>query len=441
MSRKEILEHLTKTYEAVKDRIDNGIEQNRKGDFKVTLKNTDGSAVSDVKLTLKQKKHAFRFGANIFMLDELETPEKNEIYKERFKSLFNMATLTFYWSATEPERGLLRYEKNSPPLYRRPATDLCMEFCRENGIEPREHGLAYGSQVHAFPTWVKSTTSEEEKQLLEKRFGEISERYADEIRTIEVTNEMGKFVAQSNFYFEEDYLPFCYKLAEKYFPNNQIGINEDSGTVWHSTDGKWARYYMTIEKLLQMGCRVDAIGMQYHMFYRLEEEMKRTKHFYNLRHLLWILDTYATLDKPIQITEITIPAYSWETEDEQIQAEILEKLYRLWFSHPAVEQIIYWNLVDGYAHAAEPGDMTAGENYYHGALLRFDGSEKPAYKCLKDLIHKEWHTEESGECGERDFAFRGFYGEYEASITVDGRTHTLPFSLKKGEENHIVFTL
>ena len=47
MSRKEILEHLTKTYEAVKDRIDNGIEQNRKGDFKVTLKPVEPE-ISDV---------------------------------------------------------------------------------------------------------------------------------------------------------------------------------------------------------------------------------------------------------------------------------------------------------------------------------------------------------------------------------------------------------
>lgn len=432
MSRKEILEHLNLKYEAVKDRIDSGIEQNRKGDFKVTLKNADGTPAAGVTLTLKQKKHAFRFGANIFMLDELETPEKNEVYKERFKSLFNMATLPFYWSATEPERGLLRYEKNSPPLYRRPTPDLCMEFCKENGIEPREHGLAYGSQVHAFPTWVKSTTIEEEKKILEKRFQEISERYADDIPTIEVTNEMGKFVAQSNFYFEDDYLPFCYKLAEKYFPKNQIGINEDSNATWNSTDGKWARYYMTIDKLLNMGCRIDAIGMQYHMFYRLEEEMKRTKHFYNAAHLLWILDTYATFGKPIQITEITIPAYSWGAEDELIQAEILEKLYKLWFSHPAVEQIIYWNLVDGYAHAAEPGDMTAGENYYHGGLLRFDMSKKPAFEALDRLINHEWRTETAvttDTAGEA--SFRGFYGEYEYTVEQDGVTKTGTVTLDK----------
>ena len=34
------------------------------------------------------------------------------------------------------------------------------------------------------------------------------------------------------------------------------------------------------------------------------------------------------------------------------------------------------------------GDMTSGENYYHGGLLRFDMSEKPAYQVIKELFQK-----------------------------------------------------
>jgi hypothetical protein len=154
-----------------------------------------------------------------------------------------------------------------------------------------------------------------------------------------------------------------------------------------------------------------------------------------------IHDLYKDFDLPLQITEVTVPAYSREAEDEELQAEMLTMLYRVWFSMERMEKVIYWNLQDGYAAFAPQGDMAAGENYFHGALLRFDGSEKPAYKCLRHLIKEEWQTDESGECGERDFAFRGFYGDYEATVTVKDTTYTLPFSLKKGEENHIVFTL
>ena len=110
-----------------------------------------GTPIPGAKVIIKQKDHAFRFGANLFMLEELETPEKNEAYKTCFADVFNMATLPFYWDANEPEKGKLRYAKDSPKFYRRPPIDRCMEFCREHGIEPREHGLAYEQW---FPEWL-----------------------------------------------------------------------------------------------------------------------------------------------------------------------------------------------------------------------------------------------------------------------------------------------
>ena len=64
-----------------------------------------------LEIKAKQKSHEFRFGANLFMLDELETEEKNEKYKKHFADVFNMATLPFYWDATEPEKEKTRNTK------------------------------------------------------------------------------------------------------------------------------------------------------------------------------------------------------------------------------------------------------------------------------------------------------------------------------------------
>ena len=141
--RRKILEKYEANKAEIDKKISEGIEKYRKGDLKLTLKYADGQAVNGAKVELVQKTHEFRFGANIFMLDELETPEKNEAYKKTFAELFNMATLPFYWNALEPERNKPRYAKDSPKVYRRPSPDLCIEFCEKNGIEPREHALAY----------------------------------------------------------------------------------------------------------------------------------------------------------------------------------------------------------------------------------------------------------------------------------------------------------
>ena len=441
--RRKILDLFDEQNDYVEEKVSHGIETYRKGDGKIHIIDTNGNPVAGAKIKLNQKSHEFRFGANIFMLDELETPEKNDIYKKHFAEVFNMATLPFYWDALEPERGKPRYAKDSPKVYRRPAPDLCIEFCKEHGIEPREHALAYD---HFFPTWLYDAEINEVKAELERRFAEIAERYADKIPTIEVTNEMKHAHGKTKFYDDPDFVEWCFRLAEKYFPNNQLGINESRRFAWCDNCRTSDAYYAYTEAAILKGARIDAIGMQYHLFNKREEEYEKTRQMLNPRLLYAHMDMYSRLGKPLQITEITIPSYSWDPEDEEIQAEMLEKLYSVWFSHPNVEQIIYWNLVDGYAHLWDPdpdkirasqGDMTLGENYYYGGLLRFDMSPKPAYLKLKELLQKKWHTEaEAVTDADGCTSFRGFYGTY--NVEIDGKTVTEIDLSKKGNNEFII---
>ena len=123
----------------------------------------------------------------------------------------------------------------------------------------------------------------------------------------------------------------------------------------------------------------------------------------------------------------------------------------MWFAHPAVEQIVYWNVVDGYAHLWDPdpekikasqGDMTIGENYYYGGLLRFDMSPKPAYHKIKELTQKVWHTEESAVTDpDGCMEFRGFFGKYDIEIDLNGETVTKEITLSKKSENQFTVTL
>ena len=419
------------------EKVTSGIERNRKGNGRVTVFDNNGNAISNAKIKVRQSSHEFRFGANIFMLDELETKEKNDKYKKYFSEIFNMATLPFYWDTLEPERNKPRYDKDSPKIYRRPAIDLCMEFCEKHSIEPREHALAYDA---FFPKWLYDADVDEIKEALEKRYAEIAARYAHKIPTIEVTNEMMWTTRKTKFYDEPEYVEWCFKLAEKYFPNNKLAINEHPAACWKDRCRVTDSYYAYTEAAMLKGVRIDAIGMQYHLFYRREDIYEKTRLYLNPESLYRHMDLYSNFGKPLQITEITVPAYSWEAEDEELQAEIIEKLYSLWFSHPNVEQIIYWNLVDGYAYGAVPGDMSEGENYYHGGLLRFDLSPKPAYFKIKELLQEKWHTEAelvTDENGSADF--RGFYGDYAVEVETEHGVTTGTVSLSKNGENN--FTL
>ncbi len=445
--RRKVLELFEAQKDITKAVTDAGIELHRKGNAHIKLTDSNGNPLKGVSLKAVQKNHEFKFGANLFMLDELETEEKNEKYKKYFADVFNIATLPFYWDGLEPEKGKPRYEKDSPRVYRRPSPDRCIEFCKAHGIEPREHALAYEG---FFPKWLYGATVQEIKIELERRFKEISERYSDIIPTIEVTNELEWAKGRTAIYDEPDYMEWCFKLAEKYFPKNKLVPNEVHRLSWVDKCRVTDKYYAYLEANILKGCRFDAIGMQYHMFTNKDNEYEYTRPYYDPENLINHMNLYARFGKPLQVTEITIPAYSNAAEDEAIQAEIIENLYRIWFSHPNMEQIIYWNMVDGYAHlwdpspekiAASQGDMTLGENVYYGGLLRFDLSPKPAYDTIKNLIQNVWHTETEIETDENGEAvFRGFYGEYEVSYTLNGREITKKIRLSKEAKNKFDFS-
>lgn len=447
-NRYDVLKKFENSSEFYDNVVYPNIEKYRKGDIKVTVTDKNGLKLSDVKVKIKQTSHEFKFGANLFLLDELETEEKNLIYKDRFKKIFNMATLPFYWSSVEPEKGNLRFDKNSPKYYRRPPIDLCMEYCEENGIEPREHALAY---EQFFPEWLYNASVDEIKEAYEKRCKEIADRYADKIPTIEVTNEMFWWHGKTAFYDEPDYIEWCFKTAEKYFPNNKLIINEAIYDSICDVCRSTAKYYSTIEVNMLKGARIDGVGIQFHMFYERNEEIERSNSMYDPVNLYKYFNLYSNLTNDLQITEITIPAYSNDKEDEEIQAKVLEYLYTLWFSCPKMTQIIYWNLVDGYAYVSNPtperirmsqGDMSLGENRYYGGLIRFDMSPKPAYFMLDNLINKKFHTEfESSLNNEGEIEFRGFYGNYQIEIETKDGIFTKSFVLSSKDKNDITITI
>ena len=122
------------------------------------------------------------------------------------------------------------------------------------------------------------------------------------------------------------------------------------------------------------------------------------------------------LGVPLYITEITIPTvYEGMTldEGEDLQAEILEKLYRLWFSVPGMNGIIYWNLKDG--------DTWVNESDCRGCLVDEYMRKKKSYYALEHLIKRDWNTcvtSVSDENGELEIS--AFYGKYDIVIESDG---------------------
>ncbi len=235
-----------------------------------------------------------------------------------------------------------------------------------------------------------------------------------------------------------DYVRRCFDTADRSFPDARLFINETTN-VWSGYfNYEYGSYYMQIENLLMKGARIDGIGLQFHMFKPEAKLLEELGTYYNPKRLFDVMDTLGEFRRPLSISEITVPAYGGTDEAKESQAEVTELLYRIWFSHPMADSIVWWNLVDGTA-AYAPLGSSQGENYYHGGLLNFDMTPKPVWETLDRLINHEWHTECDLASVDGKAKLHGFYGDYELTVERGGVTTTHRLSLTKSGKSN--FTL
>ena len=86
---------------AVEGRIAAGIRANRMGDVVLTITDAAGRPMPNVTVRVEQRRHAFLFGANIFMLGGFPTLEANRRFESIFASLFKKAHPTHGASRSE----------------------------------------------------------------------------------------------------------------------------------------------------------------------------------------------------------------------------------------------------------------------------------------------------------------------------------------------------
>ncbi len=383
---------------AVEQRIEQGIETNRKGDFTLSLPAYKGKT----EIEIKQVKNSFYFGANAFMIKGFDSNEKNLQFEQLFSSLFNLAVVPFFWKTLEPQQGILRYDSTSARIYRRPPPDVVLDFCRKYDITPKGHCLVWNNPTHSIPEWLPKDTAAIE-QLFAKRISNIAQRYGTSITMWDVVNEAMNYPQQ--VIMPRDYVYKSFAEAARSFPaTDQLMINEATTQVWQQNSQEYSPYYMMIQTLQQRGIDVKGIGLQFHFFSdKLWEETLAGKAM-TPTQLFNVLDLYGRFNKPLQISEITIPTSPNNDAGRRQQAKLTRNLYRLWFSHPAVQGIVWWNPADGTA--------VQGEDKFNGGFVNYDLSPKPAYDVLNTLINKEWKTNVKTTIQGNSYSFRGFYGDY-----------------------------
>ena len=150
--------------EDVKKSLEADIEKYRKADFAEAV-----GAPAGAEVKVEQVEHAFYFGAHIFNYNQLGKTEWNNRYKELYGTLFNSATVAFYWKTLEPYQGQVRFQEDyrdtegfwnacpqpkDQPHWRRPAPDPVVNFLRSRNLRIHGHPLCWGNNAWMTPTWI-----------------------------------------------------------------------------------------------------------------------------------------------------------------------------------------------------------------------------------------------------------------------------------------------
>lgn len=340
--------------------------------LKLHISDPAGRPVAKQEVSLRLERHAFLFGCNLYGLDLADGSDRQHAYRQRFTEVFNFATLPFYWGGYEREPG---HED-------RGRLTAMATWAREHGLVTKGHPLVWHEVV---PGWAP-TDPDAVEPMLRERVERILGDFGGLVPLWDVLNEA--------------------QAAAK-FPGNGV-------SAWIAREGTvgavrkamhWARAaaapgsvllyndydngnaaFAILEALAEHGELPDAIGLQSHMH----------GNDWDLEELAAILDRFAAFNRPLHLTEITVvsgvnhrwweggPLQPWPSTPggEARQAAYVEALYSLIANHPAVEAATWWDFCDHRAWLGAPA-----------GLLREDGSPKPAFEVLRNLIWSEWRTE------------------------------------------------
>ncbi len=390
------------------------IERLRKADFTVAVQDARGRPVRNATVEARLTKHAFLFGCAALSLTKHDDAAREFLYQKRFGDLFNFATVLSYWQDTEPERGRINYD-----LLSRQARRL-----KDMGIRVKGHPLILAG---ASPRWAPADP-DAARELTRARIADIVKRFKGEIDAWDVVgdattargaqNGLGAWARKAG---PGTFTAEAFRWARAANPSALLVYNDYKLDV---------DFTNLIEEIDKAAAPVDVLGLEAHM---VGSEWPLQK--------VWdTADTFSRLKRPLHFSEVTVlsddpradHSRAWPTppEGEQRQADYVEKLYTLLFSHPAVEGIGWWNFVDGDWDRSPAG------------LLRADLTAKPAYDRLLTLIHHRWHTEAMLNTGNDGAASsRGFAGRYHIVVRVNGKSKERDAEVLRAHANRIVVRL
>jgi endo-1,4-beta-xylanase len=389
----------------------------------LTLRRGDGSPCADTDVEVAQVRHDFAFGNIGFDFVGLANGEQGEGREnvfggadpeaaQRLEALwldvFNSATLPFYWAGFEPAEG-------QPDTQRLRAAAA---WFRDRGVSVKGHPLVWHTLA---PDWLREYSDEDVEKIVRARVRREVTSFAGLIDTWDAINEVVIMPVFANEDTQNAVTRLCRRIGR--IPTIRLAFEEaraanPATTLVLNDFNLSTAYECLIEGVLEAGVQVDAIGLQSHMHQGYWGE-ERTRE---------ILERFARYGLPLHWTETTLVSgdlmppeivdlndyqvAEWPStpDGEERQADDIVRHYRTLVAHPSVQAVTYWGITDRGSWLGAPA-----------GLVRSDGTPKPAYDALRDLVKGEWWLAPTRlrTDGEGRVVVQGWAGDYTVSVGDD----------------------
>ena len=383
--------------------------EKRKITRSITVLDAAGAPLSNHAVTIAQTQHKFLFGTAAFDTVPLaggdytgKDLELAQIRADRLTGLFNAATLPFYWGQFEPNRGQPRTE----PLRK------AAQWCVDHNLKVKGHPLTWHTMC---ADWLLPLSNAD---ILKEQKARIRREVAGFKGLIDMWDVINEAVIMPVFdKYDNGITRICKEMGRIPLIRTvfETARAENPGAVFLINDFDMSDAYdILVEGCLEAGIKFDAIGLQSHMhqgYWGVEKTLKILEHFSRFNLPLHFTETTLVSGRlmPPEIVDLNdYQVKDWPTtpEGEERQARETITHYETLFAHPLVQNITWWDMVDG--------------NWLNapGGLVRRDGSAKPAYDELMKRVKGEWWlspvemvTDASGKV-----TVSGFPGDYEVAV-------------------------
>jgi GH35 family endo-1,4-beta-xylanase len=390
------------------------IEEIRKGDITVIVRDGNGNAISGAQTEAVMYEHEFRWGTAVGK-DILAKTSRGDKYRAALSLLFNGGVQEngHKWIPYEDDPGETRKAFDA-------SAALGLKFMRGHTLMWDRAFPAGWEDNSSIPKRVHNLFLKDDKAGLDEavkaHFATITGEYRGQLEDWDVVNELLNNHAIRDKYGDRVLKDWFRWAREGAGAGTKLFINETGLTGNNQTTVN--NFKKVLNSMRDMGVDYDGIGIQGHF----GNDKISPERFYDM------LEQFREYGKTMKITEFDL-GYNISAGDREYEASFTRDVLIAAFSQENMNGFFMWGFFSG-AH------------WLNNAPV-FDANFglKESGKQYIDLVYNKWWTRESGVTNADGlWTLRGYYGDYDITVSAKGTTKTVEASCYRGRDNTITVT-